>query len=75
MPTLQFAKGLQDDFSFFLVSHHRIRLEKEAEELTKIGDTESDRLMEVYERLEELDSATAETKAARILFGLGGCGT
>lgn len=48
-----------------------IRLEKEAEELSKAGDTESDRLMDVYERLEELDASTAETKAARILHGLG----
>ena len=43
----------------------------EAEELTKAGDTESDRLMDIYERLEELDAATAETKAGRILHGLG----
>ena len=50
---------------------YRIRLEKEAEELSKAGDSESERLMDVYERLEELDSSTAETKAARILHGLG----
>lgn len=49
----------------------RTRLESEAEELTKAGDTESERLMDIYERLEELDAATAETKAARILHGLG----
>ena len=49
----------------------RVRLEKEAEELSKAGDTESERLMDVYERLEELDASTAETKAARILHGLG----
>lgn len=48
-----------------------IRLEKEAEELSKAGDTESERLMDVYERLDELDASTAETKAARILHGLG----
>ena len=48
-----------------------IRLEKEAEKLSKAGDTESERLMDVYERLEELDASTAETKAARILHGLG----
>ena len=29
--------------------------------------------MEIYERLDELDAATAETKAARILHGLGVC--
>ncbi len=46
-------------------------MEKEAEELVKVGDVENDRLMDVYERLDELDSATAETKAARILHGLG----
>ena len=39
--------------------------------MSKAGDTESDRLMDVYERLEELDASTAETKAARILHGLG----
>ena len=49
----------------------RIRLEAEAEELSKGGDTDSERLMDIYERLEELDATTAETKAARILFGLG----
>ena len=43
----------------------------EAEELSKAGDTESERLMDVYERLEELDASTAEVKAARILHGLG----
>ena len=50
---------------------HRGRLELEAEELTKAGDTESDRLMDIYERLEDLDASTAEAKAARILHGLG----
>ena len=49
----------------------RIRLEREVEELTQAGDTESERLMDIYERLEELDASTAETKAARILHGLG----
>ena len=51
----------------------RMRLEKEAEELTRSGQTESDRLMDVYDRLEQLDSASAETKAAHILHGLGQC--
>ena len=50
---------------------HRMRLELEAEELTQAGDTESERLMDVYERLDELDASTAEVKAARILHGLG----
>ena len=30
-----------------------------------------DRLLDVYERLEELDSDLAEVRAAEILFGLG----
>ncbi len=46
-------------------------MEAEAEELTRAGETDSERLMDVYERLEDLDAATAEPKAARILFGLG----
>ena len=49
----------------------RMRLEAEADELTQSGATDSERLQDVYERLEELDAATAETKAARILYGLG----
>lgn len=53
------------------VDEERLRLEKEAEELTKSGDNESELLMDIYERLDELDAATAETKAARILHGLG----
>lgn len=53
------------------VDEERIRLEAEAEELSRSGDTDSERLMDIYERLEELDATTAETKAARILFGLG----
>ena len=35
------------------------------------GDMESERLQDIYERLDELDAATAETKAARLLHGLG----
>ena len=35
------------------------------------GDMESERLQDIYERLDELDAASAETKAARILHGLG----
>lgn len=50
----------------------RQRLEKEAEELgSKNSEEVHDRLMEVYERLEELDAATAEVRAAEILHGLG----
>ena len=50
---------------------NRVRLESEAEELTRDGDTDSERLMDIYERLDELDASTAESKAARILHGLG----
>ena len=41
------------------------------EELTKMGDMDSERLLDIYEHLDELDASTAETKAARILHGLG----
>lgn len=52
--------------------YFRIRLEEEAEELSKVdSDLNAERLMDVYERLDELDASTAETKAARILHGLG----
>lgn len=51
---------------------HRVRLESEAEQLMKTsGDMESERLQDIYERLDELDAAHAETKAARLLHGLG----
>ena len=49
----------------------RMRLEEELEQLTGEGDTESERVQDIYERLDELDASTAETKAARILHGLG----
>ena len=59
-----YGNGCHGDF--------RIRLEEEAEELSKTdSDTHSERLMDIYERLDELDSSTAETKASRILHGLG----
>ncbi len=51
-----------------------MRLEEELDYLTQAGDTDSERLHDIYDRLDELDAATAETKAARILHGLGGCG-
>ena len=35
------------------------------------GDSEGDRLMDIYERLEEMDAVTAESKAAKLLHGLG----
>lgn len=50
----------------------RIRLEALAEELAHENDEEShDYLMEVYERLDELGSDTAEQKASHLLKGLG----
>jgi len=54
------------------VDAERVRLEHEAEQLASIeSDEVHDRLMEVYERLDELDAATAEMRAAEILSGLG----
>lgn len=55
------------------VDEERMRLEKEAEELAQHGDEgpEHERLMELYDRLDELDSSKAEVSAARILHGLG----
>jgi len=50
----------------------RLRLEHEAEELAHMDDQEAiDKLMDVYERLEELGAETAGTRAAEILHGLG----
>jgi ATP-binding cassette subfamily F protein 2 len=62
------------------VDNERNILEKEAEEINDFlieddGGEESeeamDRLTQVYERLEELDAATAESRASKILCGLG----
>lgn len=54
------------------VDEERIRLEKESEILATKDDNEShERLMDVYERLEDLDAVKAERKAAFILQGLG----
>ena len=62
------------------VDSERARLEAEAEELNDImadeaGDGANDdiveRLTQLYERLEQLDAATAETRASKILCGLG----
>ena len=48
----------------------RIKLEKLAEGLTTCEDDESqDYLMQVYERLDDLGSDTAESRAAHILHG------
>ncbi|XP_070566037.1 ATP-binding cassette sub-family F member 2-like [Ptychodera flava] len=52
------------------VDAERNRLEKEAEEIAHL-ESETERLMELYERLEELDADKAESQAARILHGLG----
>ncbi|KAK7080050.1 ATP-binding cassette sub- F member 2, partial [Halocaridina rubra] len=54
------------------VDEERVRLEALAEELSVMGDDESqDQLMDVYERLDDLGADTAESKAAFILHGLG----
>ena len=53
------------------VEAERVRLEAEAAQLVEEGDSESDRLMDIYERLEVIDSSMAESKAAKILHGLG----
>ncbi|XP_038044570.1 ATP-binding cassette sub-family F member 2-like [Patiria miniata] len=54
------------------VDELRVKLEREAEELAHLdGQDAEDTLMEIYERLDEMDSDNAEVKAARILHGLG----
>ncbi|XP_071966119.1 ATP-binding cassette sub-family F member 2-like [Antedon mediterranea] len=54
------------------VDEERIRLEKEAEELAHDdGDEAQERLLDIYDRLEELDASKAEVQGARILDGLG----
>jgi len=55
------------------VHEEKARLEKEADALAHRTDDEMahERLMDIYERLDELDSAKAETTASRILHGLG----
>lgn len=49
----------------------RIKLEKEVEILGAQDDGGGAQLERIYERLEALDAATAEKRAAEILFGLG----
>ncbi|XP_030453517.1 ABC transporter F family member 1 [Syzygium oleosum] len=49
----------------------RLQLEKEAEALAAQDDGGGEALDRVYERLEAMDAATAEKRAAEILFGLG----
>ena len=61
------------------VDVERANLEAEAEELNDMLAAEGadnseeamDRLTQVYERLEQMDAATAETRASKILSGLG----
>jgi len=49
----------------------RLNLEKEAEALAAQDDGGGEALERLYERLEAMDAATAEKRAAEILFGLG----
>lgn len=54
------------------VDQERIKLEAMAEELSTCEDDESqEQLMDIYDRLDEMQSDLAETKASRILHGLG----
>jgi len=55
------------------VNKEKARLEKEADSLAHRTDDEiaHERLMDIYERLDELDSAKAEATASRLLHGLG----
>lgn len=55
------------------VSKEKVRLEREADILASRPDDDvaHERLMDIYERLDELDSAKAEVTASRLLHGLG----
>lgn len=54
------------------VDCERKELEKLAEELASCDDEEAqDKLMDIYERLDDMDADLAEVKAANILHGLG----
>ncbi|CAI5948939.1 unnamed protein product, partial [Closterium sp. NIES-64] len=59
------------------VDEERLKLEKEAEELAEVvrgysgEEGAADQLERIYERLDAMDSATAEVRAAQILHGLG----
>ena len=54
------------------VDTERKNLEKQAEELAACADDESqEKLMDIYDRLDEMDADLAEKKAAEILHGLG----
>lgn len=54
------------------VDEERIKLEHLAEQLVNCTDDASqEQLMDIYERLDDMSADTAETRAARILNGLG----
>ena len=54
------------------VDAQRKELELQAEELASCHDDESqEKLMDIYERLDEMDADLAEVKAANLLHGLG----
>ncbi|XP_003747147.1 ATP-binding cassette sub-family F member 2 [Galendromus occidentalis] len=54
------------------VDKERLRLEKLAEELASAeDDTSQEQLMEIYERLDDMNAETALAKASYILHGLG----
>ncbi|KAK0416839.1 hypothetical protein QR680_012713 [Steinernema hermaphroditum] len=54
------------------VDAERKALEAQAEELATMDDDESqEKLMDVYDRLDEMDADMAEVKAAELLYGLG----
>lgn len=55
------------------VDRERLRLEAEADDLAHRTEDEMahDRLMDIYERLDELEAGCAEATASRILHGLG----
>ena len=53
------------------VDGERARIEHEVTELVGAGDGDSDRRMDLYDRLEELDASTARMNPARLLHGLG----
>lgn len=54
------------------VDSERKELDRKAEELASCDDEESQQtLMDIYERLDEMDADKAEVKAANLLHGLG----
>eukprot|EP00730_Choanoeca_flexa_P006336 TRINITY_DN12137_c0_g3_i2.p1 TRINITY_DN12137_c0_g3~~TRINITY_DN12137_c0_g3_i2.p1 ORF type:complete len:609 (+),score=224.86 TRINITY_DN12137_c0_g3_i2:67-1893(+) len=53
------------------VDDERKRLEAEAEWLIENDMADSDRITDVYDRLDAMDASQAEARAARLLWGLG----